>query len=244
VTDVVALSELSEGEVLRLAAGVERASEHPLGQAVVRGAEERELPLPPTPTVFRSITGEGVQGEVEGHAVLVGSRRLLQESGIVLDLAKARLEAFEEDGKTTLLVAVDGRLVGLVAVADTIKDGAAEAVHQLRMLGLEVALLTGDNMRTARAIGHLSGIGRSIAEVRPEDKASEVQRLQRDGQVVAMVGDGINDAPALAQADVGIAMGTGTDVAMAAADITLMSGDLRAVPAAIALSKKAFQNRS
>jgi Cu+-exporting ATPase len=237
VTDVVALGELSEGEVLRLAAGVERASEHPLGQAVVRGAEERGLPLPPTPTVFRSITGGGVAGEVEGHAVLVGSRRLLQESGIVLDLAEVRLEAFEEDGTTALLVAVDGRLVGLVAVADTIKDGAAEAVRHLRMLGLEVALLTGDNTRTARAIGHLAGIDRIIAEVRPEDKASEVQRLQRDGQVVAMVGDGINDAPALAQADVGIAMGTGTDVAMAAADITLVSGDLRAVPAAIALSK-------
>src|SRR5207237_1142261 len=200
---------------LRLAAGVERASEHPLGQAVVRGAEERGLPLPPTPTVFRSITGGGVAGEVEGRAVLVGSRRLLQESGIALGSVEPRLEAFEEDGKTALLVAVDGRLVGLVAVADTIKDGAAEAVRQLRMLGLEVALLTGDNRRTARAIGRLAGIDRIIADVRPEDKASEVRRLRQEGQVVAMVGDGINDAPALAQADVGMAMGTGTDVAMA-----------------------------
>jgi P-type Cu+ transporter len=237
VTDVVALGELFDGEVLRLAAGVERASEHPLGQAVVRGAKERGLLLPPMPTVFRSITGGGVAGEVEGRAVLVGSRRLLQESGVALGTAKAGLEAFETDGKTALLVAVDGRLMGIVAVADTIKDGAAEAVRQLRMLGLEVALLTGDNRRTARAIGHLAGVERVIAEVRPEDKASEVQRLQREGQVVAMVGDGINDAPALAQADVGIAMGTGTDVAMAAADITLVSGDLRAVPAAIALSR-------
>jgi Cu+-exporting ATPase len=237
LTDVVALADLPEPEVLRLAAGVERASEHPLGAAVVRGAEERALVLPPTPRTFRSITGGGVRGEVEGHDVLVGSRRLLQESGIALGDAEARLMAFEEAGKTALLVAADGRLVGIVAVSDTIKDGAAEAVRQLRALGLDVAMLTGDNRRTAAAIGRLAGIDRVIAEVRPEEKAIEVRRLQEEGRVVAMVGDGINDAPALAQADVGIAMGTGTDVAMAAADITLVRGDLRAVPQAIALSR-------
>ena len=237
LTDVVALADLPEPEVLRLAAGVERASEHPLGAAVVRGAEERALVLPPTPRTFRSITGGGVRGEVEGHDVLVGSRRLLQESGIALGDAEARLAAFEEAGKTALLVAVDGHLVGIVAVSDTIKDGAAEAVRQLRALGLDVAILTGDNRRTAAAIGRLAGIDRVIAEVRPEEKAIEVRRLQEEGRVVAMVGDGINDAPALAQADVGIAMGTGTDVAMAAADITLVRGDLRAVPQAIALSR-------
>ena len=237
LTDVVALADLPEPAVLRLAAGVERASEHPLGAAVVRGAEERALDLPPTPRTFRSITGGGVRGEVEGHDVLVGSRRLLQESGIALGDAEARLAAFEEAGKTALLVAVDGRLAGIVAVSDTIKDGAAEAVRQLRALGLDVAMLTGDNRRTAAAIGRLAGIDRVIAEVRPEEKAIEVRWLQEEGRVVAMVGDGINDAPALAQADVGIAMGTGTDVAMAAADITLVRGDLRAVPQAIALSR-------
>ncbi len=237
VTDVVALADLRDSEVLRLAAGVERGSEHPLGAAVVRGAEERGLALPPLPTAFRSITGGGVEGTVEGRAVLVGSRRLLGERGISSDGAETRLQALEAEGKTALLVVVDGRLVGLVAVADTVKDGAAEAVSQLRALGLDVTMLTGDNRRTAAAIGRIAGIERIIAEVRPEQKAAEVERLQGREQVVAMVGDGINDAPALARADVGIAMGTGTDVAMAAADITLVGGDLRAIPRAIALSR-------
>jgi Cu+-exporting ATPase len=239
VTDVIALGDLPEGEVLRLAAGVERASEHPLGAAVVRGAQERGLSLPPTPTVFQSITGGGVQGVVEGHDVLVGSPRLFASHGPghLSEQATLRLEALEGEAKTVLLVAVDGRLTGLVAVADTLKEGAADAVRGLEGLGLQVALLTGDNRRTAEAIGQEAGIARIIAEVRPEDKAAEVQRLQGEGRVVAMVGDGINDAPALAQADVGIAMGTGTDVAMAAADITLVTGDLRAVPRAIALSQ-------
>ncbi len=237
VTDVVALADLPDSEVLRLAAGVERGSEHPLGAAVVRGAAERGLALPPLPTAFRSITGGGVEGLVEDRAVLVGSRRLLGERGIVADSAETRLQVLESGGKTALLVAVDGRLAGLVAVADTVKDGAAEAVRQLRALGLDVTMLTGDNRRTAEAIGRIAGIERIIAEVRPEEKAAEVARLQGRGQVVAMVGDGINDAPALARADVGIAMGTGTDVAMAAADITLVGGDLRTIPRAIALSR-------
>jgi Cu+-exporting ATPase len=239
VTDVIALGDLPEGEVLRLAGGVERASEHPLGEAVVRSAQERGLGLPPTPTVFRSITGGGVEGVVEGHEVLVGSPRLLASRGPAQLSAQAtlRLEALEREARTVLLVAVDGRLTGIVAVADTLKEGAGDAVHALKGLRLEVALLTGDNRRAAAAIGQEAGIARIIAEVRPEDKAAEVQRLQGEGKVVAMVGDGINDAPALAQADVGIAMGTGTDVAMAAADITLVTGDLRAVPRAIALSQ-------
>jgi len=237
VTDVVALADLPDSDVLRLTAGVERGSEHPLGAAIVRGAEERGLTLPPLPTAFRSITGGGVEGLVEGRAVLVGSRRLLGERGISSDSAETRLQALEAEGKTALLVVVDGRLAGLVAVADTVKDGAAEAVSQLRALGLDVTMLTGDNRRTAEAIGRIAGIERVIAEVRPEEKAAEVERLQGRGQVVAMVGDGINDAPALARADVGIAMGTGTDVAMAAADITLVGGDLRTIPRAIALSR-------
>ncbi len=238
VTDVVALADLPDSAVLRLAAGVERGSEHPLGAAVVRGAEERGLVLPPLPTAFRSITGGGVEGTVEGHAVLVGSRRLLGERGVpAAETVEERLGALESDGKTALLVAVDGRLAGLIAVADTVKEGAAEAVRQLRALGLDVTMLTGDNRRTAAAIGRIAGIDQIIAEVRPEEKADAVERLQSSGQVVAMVGDGINDAPALARADVGIAMGTGTDVAMAAADITLVRGDLRAIPRAIALSR-------
>ena len=179
VTDVVALADLPDSEVLRLAAGVERGSEHPLGAAVVRGAEERGLTLAPLPTAFRSITGGGVEGLVEGRAVLVGSRRLLGERSISSDGAETRLQAFEAEGKTALLVAVDGRLAGLVAVADTVKDGAAEAVRQLRALGLDVALLTGDNRRTAEAIGRIAGIKRIIAEVRPEEKAAEVERRPR-----------------------------------------------------------------
>jgi Cu+-exporting ATPase len=237
LTDVVALADQPDMEVLRLAAGVERASEHPLGAAVVRGAEGHGIALPPTPAVFRSITGGGVQGLIEGHEVLVGSRRLFEQYGIATARAAERLASLEAQGKTALLVAVDGELSGIVAVADTIKEGAAGAVRALQDLGLDVALLTGDNRRTAQAIGQEAGIARIIAEVAPAGKASEVRRLQGEGKVVAMVGDGINDAPALAQADVGIAMGTGADVAMAAADITLVTGDLGAVPRAIALSR-------
>jgi Cu+-exporting ATPase len=162
---------------------------------------------------------------------------LLAEQGIGLDRAREAVESLQAEGKTALLVAVDGRPAGVLAVADTIKEGAAEAVASLEAQGLATTLLTGDNARTAQAIGHQAGIARVVAEVRPEEKAAEVARLQSVGQVVAMVGDGINDAPALAQADVGIAMGTGTDVAMAAADITLVRGDLRSVPEAIALSR-------
>jgi Cu+-exporting ATPase len=174
---------------------------------------------------------------VEGREVLVGSQRLFGEFGIVPSGASAALDTLEAAGRTALLVAVDGRAAGIIAVVDTVKDGAAAAVSSLRALGLEVALLTGDNARTATSIARQAGIERVLAEVRPDEKAAEVARLQSEGRVVAMVGDGINDAPALAQADVGIAMGTGTDVAMAAADITLVRGDLRAVPETIALSR-------
>ena len=237
VTDVQPLADLPADAVLRLAAGVERASEHPLGQALVQEAQARGIGLPDTPAIFQSITGGGVRGTIEGRDVLVGSHRLLDEAGIDREGAGPALDGFETEGKTVLLVAVDGTLVGIIAVADTIKDGAADAVRALRVLGLEVVLVTGDNRRTAEAIAKQAGIARIIAEVHPEEKAAEVARLQASGQVVAMVGDGINDAPALARADVGIAMGTGTDVAMAAADITLVRGDLRSVPAALALSR-------
>jgi len=237
VTDILAAADWAVDEVLRLAAGVERASEHPLGAAVVREAEARGLPLPLTPTIFRSITGGGVQATVDVYDVLIGSRRLLSENGIVTTSHATEVDALEAAAKTALLVAIDGRLAGIIAVADTIKDGAREAVASLHALGLQVGLVTGDNARTAAAIARQAGIEQVVAEVRPEEKAAEVARLQALGQVVAMVGDGINDAPALVTADVGVAMGTGTDIAMAAADITLVRGDLRAVPEAIALSR-------
>jgi Cu+-exporting ATPase len=238
VTEIRPLAALTAVEVLRLAAGIERASEHPLGQAVVREAQERGMILPDTPTNFRSITGGGVQGTVEGREVLVGSRRLVAErGGVTLAEADAAMEALEAAGKTALLVAVEGRPVGSIAVDDTLKDGSAQAVRALSDLGLTVWLITGDNAGTAAAIGRAAGIAKVLAEARPEQKATAVARMQGNGQVVAMVGDGINDAPALATADVGVAMGTGTDVAMAASDITLVRGDLRSLPTAIALSR-------
>ena len=237
VTDVLPLTGLPAEELLRLTAGLEQASEHPLGQAVVREATERGLAIPPLPTAFRAIIGGGVQGAVEGHAMIAGSRRLLAESGIALGDADGTLDVLEGEGRTALLVALDGTAVGIIAVADTIKDGSAAAVASLRDLGLAVWLITGDNAGTAAAIGRAAAIDKVMAEARPEQKATAIARMQGNGQVVAMVGDGINDAPALASADVGIAMGTGTDVAMAAADITLVRGDLRDVPRAIALSR-------
>jgi P-type Cu+ transporter len=203
---------------------------------VVRGALERDAAPLPVAESFGSVTGGGVQGIVDGQGVVVGSRRLLADWAIDAAAAAPSLERLEAEGKTALLVAVDGSLEGVIAVADTVKAGAAEAVGALRTLGLDVVLITGDNRRTAEAVARQVGIKRVLAEARPEEKAAEIARLQGEGRVVAMVGDGINDAPALARADVGIAMGAGTDVAIAAADITLVRGDLRSVPEAIALS--------
>jgi Cu+-exporting ATPase len=237
LTAVLPLADLPAETVLRLAAGLERGSEHPLARAVVREAEARGIPLPATPDVFRSVTGAGVQGVVQGHAVLAGSLRFLDEQGIDIRGANDVLARLEAAAQTILLVAVDGRLAGVLALADTLKEGSTAAVHALQALGLTVWLITGDNAGTAAAIGRAAGIGKVLAEARPEQKATAVARMQGNGQVVAMVGDGINDAPALAQADVGIAMGAGTDVAMATADITLVRGDLRSLPQAIALSR-------
>ena len=241
LTDVVVENGIREDELLRLVASAERASEHPLGEAIVRGAKERGLPLAEAAT-FEAVSGGGIRARVEGLEVLVGSRRFLSEASVSEDGLLPEAEELAREGKTPIFVAVDGRPAGLVAVADVVRDEAREAVGRLHALGLEVAMLTGDNRRTAEAIARELGIDRVVAEVRPEDKSNEVKRLQAEGKKVGMVGDGINDAPALAQADVGVAIGTGTDVAMEAADVTLISGDVRGVARAIGLSKATVRN--
>jgi Cu+-exporting ATPase len=243
LTDVVARSEeqgtesslFTRASLLRLAASAERGSEHPLGEAVVQAAQAEGLTLS-EPEAFEAIAGQGIAAMAEGRKVLVGSKRLLESHGVVLNGMDALLASLEAEAKTAMLVAVDGEAVGILAVADTVKEGSVEAIRQMQELGLEVIMLTGDNQRTADTIGQQVGVSRVVAEVLPGEKVARVKALQ-EGKTVGMVGDGINDAPALAQADVGIAIGTGTDVAMAAADVTLMSGDLRGVPRAIALSR-------
>ncbi|MCX7791848.1 MAG: heavy metal translocating P-type ATPase [Chloroflexaceae bacterium] len=226
----------AEERLLWLAASAESRSEHPLGEAVARAARERGLALA-APERFSAIAGAGIEAEVAGQTVLVGAPRLMAERGVALDELSAEVERLQAEGKTAMVVAADGVALGLIAVADTVRPTSAGAIAELRGQGIEVAMLTGDNARTAAAIAAQVGVSRVLAEVRPEDKAAEVQRLQEEGRIVAMVGDGINDAPALARADVGIAIGTGADVAMETADITLMRGDLRGVSRAIALSR-------
>jgi Cu+-exporting ATPase len=239
--DVVPLNGFSREQVLSLAASVETASEHPVARAIVQGAgsppglDSRRI------EAFVAVPGGGVTARVEGFPVAIGTARLLDAQDVDLSQASSVISAKEAEGKTTLVVARSGRPVGVLTVADTVKPAARVAVKELHRLGLRVVMLTGDNRRTAEAIANEVGIDEVISEVRPADKAGEIKRLQADGRIVAMVGDGINDAPALAQADVGIAMGTGTDVAIEAADITLMGGELRQVALAIALSKRTMK---
>jgi len=239
LTDVISLSDIQADDMLRLVAEAEQGSEHPLAAAIVGGAKARGLLLSATPELVTTIAGRGLEVTVEGHAVLVGNLRLLSERSIAFDAVGERLIALEQQGKTVMIVVIDRNVAGLVAVADTVKFGSEEALKQLHALGLEVLMITGDNKRAAQAIAEQVGISAEhvLAEVLPEDKANQVKRLQEQGLVVAFAGDGINDAPALVQADAGIAMGTGTDIAMEASDITLVKGNLKSVATAFALSR-------
>ncbi|HSF38805.1 MAG TPA: HAD-IC family P-type ATPase, partial [Thermoanaerobaculia bacterium] len=242
VTDVVLApgSARTAEDLLRLVASLEASSEHPLADAVVRHAQERGLPLAPSES-FQSVTGRGAVGVVSGSALAVGNPTLMADYAIKVDPLRAEAERLAGEGKTPMYVAIDGELAGLLAVADPIKPTSREAIARLKKMGLEVVLLTGDNQRTAEAIAGQAGIGRVVAGVLPEGKVEEIRRLQEKGAVVAMVGDGINDAPALALADVGIAIGTGTDIAVEASDVTLMRGDLTGVASAIALSRRTMR---
>ena len=241
LTDVVPADGRSADDVLALAAAVERTSEHPLAQAVVAGAAARGLE-PSSPQRFAAVPGHGVDATVEGRRVLLGNERLMRQHAVEPDKLSARAVELAGDGKTPMYLAVEGRLAGLVAVADTIKPDSVAAIGELRRLGLEVVMLTGDNRRTADAIARQVGVDRVLAEVLPEDKAHEVRALQLEGRRVGMVGDGINDAPALSRADVGLAIGTGTDVAIEASDVTLVGGSLQGVVTAIAISRATMRN--
>jgi Cu+-exporting ATPase len=241
VTDVIESEEFTKQEILILAASAEKGSEHPLGEAIVKKAKAENLNLL-DPKNFQAIAGHGIEAMIDSREVLLGNLRLMEERRVRLNGLLNKAEQLSNEGKTPMFLAVDGKAAGLIGVADTLKENSKEAVETLHRMGLEVVMLTGDNERTARAIAGQIGIDRVLAEVLPEKKAEEVKRLQGEGKKVGMVGDGINDAPALAQADVGIAIGTGTDVAMESSDITLIGGDLRGVVTAIALSKATIRN--
>lgn len=241
VTDIISLTGLPEQEVLAIAARVEKKSEHPLAEAIVKYGREQGIALE-DPQQFHAIPGHGVSAIVDGRQVLVGTRKLMRDNQVAIDSVQSDIEKLEQQGKTVMLLALDRGMAGLIAVADTVKENSAQAVTELKQLGIEVWMITGDNERAAKAIAERVGIDNVLAEVLPEHKAEKVSALKQTGKVVAMVGDGINDAPALATADVGFAIGTGTDVAIEAADITLMRGDLQGIVAAIKLSKATMLN--
>lgn len=241
VTDVVTKDFTGgEQELLRLAASVEKGSEHPLGEAIVAEAGNRELPLS-DPQAFRAEVGHGVEAQVDGQTVSIGNLRMAAARGQTLDGLASEVERLQNEAKTVMVVSINGQPAGLIAEADTVKEGSQEAIRRLHEMGLKVVMITGDNQQTADAIARQVGVDSALAEVLPGDKAAEVKKLQAVGGVIAMVGDGINDAPALAQSDVGIAIGTGTDVAMASAPVVLMSGDLRGVARAVALSRSTLR---
>ncbi len=241
LTDIIAVSDVLEPELLRLAAAVERGSEHPLAGAIVAAAQERRLATAEA-LGFKAVAGRGAEAQVEGHDILIGNATLLQEHGVDATALAVETARLAGEGKTPMLMTVDGRAVGILAVSDPIKTTTLAAVARLKTMGIRVIMLTGDIRRTAEAVAQQVGIEHVLSEVLPERKAEEIARLQEEGQTVAMVGDGINDAPALAQADVGIAIGTGTDVAIEAADVVLMRGDLNGVADAIELSRATMRN--
>jgi copper-transporting P-type ATPase V len=241
LTDTVPAAGVDGAELLRRAGAVEADSEHPTGLAIAAAARQRVGELPEV-SGFEALAGRGARADIDGTTVWVGRGKLLADAGLLLPAAlEDAAERLEGDGKTAVFAGWDGEVRGVLAVADTLKEGAPELVGRLHAMGLEVAMLTGDNARTAHAIAERVGIDRVLAEVLPDDKVGEVARLQREGRVVAMVGDGVNDAPALVQADLGIALGTGTDVAIEASDLTLLRGDLGGVALAIELSRRTYR---
>ena len=241
LTDLMLYGGWSENDLLAAVAAAERGSEHPIARAVIAAAEERGLDIP-TPESFKAVPGRGIDALVKGRRILAGNRKLMEEAGIGLSDAESDGAALSGRGRTLLYIAADGQLAGLMAAADKVKPTSRQAIGRLKDLGLQVVMLTGDNKETAAAIAAEVGVDHVLADVLPEDKSRQVELLQQQGKKVAMVGDGINDAPALAQAEVGLAIGTGTDVAVESADIVLMRGDLNEVPVAIALSRATIRN--
>ncbi|WP_410514656.1 copper-translocating P-type ATPase [Paenibacillus sp. BR2-3] len=241
LTDIIPAGSLAESEILRLGASIEQGSEHPLAGAILEGAKQRQIPLAKV-TGFNAVAGHGVEGWIEGHRVLFGNLKFMKQEGIHLAGLQTHASRLADEGKTPMYLAADGQAAGIIAVADTVKPDSAEAIRLMKKMGIEVVMITGDNERTARAIAKQVGIDRVLADVLPQHKAEHVQKLQDEGKKVAMVGDGINDAPALTQADVGIAIGTGTDVAIEASDITLMKGNLKGVVHAIQISRATMRN--
>ncbi|HHV98751.1 MAG TPA: heavy metal translocating P-type ATPase [Clostridiaceae bacterium] len=240
VTDIITAGGISEAELLQLSASAEKGSEHPLGEAIVNRANEKGIDILESES-FEAIPGQGIQVAIQGKELLLGNKKLMDERKVDITLQE-EADKLAQEGKTPMFIAMDGRIAGIIAVADVVKPGSKKAIKTLHDMGIEVAMLTGDNRRTAEAIAKQIGVDRVLAEVLPQDKAEEVKKLQQEGKKVAMVGDGINDAPALAQADIGIAIGSGTDIAMESADIVLMRSDLMDVPTSILLSRKTIRN--
>ncbi|HEY7824569.1 MAG TPA: copper-translocating P-type ATPase, partial [Acidimicrobiia bacterium] len=241
LTDVVAFNAFDQNRVLALAASAEAGSEHPLGEAIITGARSRSLDVVETAD-FDAVPGHGIEATIDGKQVVLGNLKFMADRGVPAGAAEETLLRLADEGKTAMVVGIDGKLAGVIAVADTVKEDSVAAIRRLHDLGLEVVMITGDNQRTAAAIARQVGVDRVLAEVLPEDKATQVKLLQAEGKTVAMVGDGINDAPALAQADVGMAMGTGTDVAMESGDVTLVKGSLTGIATSIELSKGTIRN--